>query len=210
MTNRLSLLVIFLLSTISLLGILPLDTTRPSTSEWRLQAEVNVLLGIQAHNEGWHIDNLLPDTDMPLFDQDTGVMDRLGKSELEHLSLKSSLQEVLDLETENVVKLHLRLIQDPNSHQPPKESITLKQSAAIFFLQCQQVSGSRSDFGQAVLNPPDLTLVPETIFSDQLQLLVQSSLLERPPGSSVVLGILHGNTSVHHLAGFLDTRRYLL
>jgi len=29
---------------ISLLGVLPLDTARPATSEWRLQAEVDVLL----------------------------------------------------------------------------------------------------------------------------------------------------------------------
>merc|ERR1740131_752654 len=126
MTIRPSLLVIFLLSTISLLGILPLDTTRPSASEWRLQAEVNVLLGVQAHNEGWHIDNLLPDTDVPLFDQDTGVMNGLGKSELEHLSLKSSLQEVLDLETENVVKLHLRLVvQSSLLERPPWSSVVL-------------------------------------------------------------------------------------
>merc|ERR1711936_1477666 len=32
---------------VSLLGVLPLDTSRPSTSEWRFQAEINMLLAVQ-------------------------------------------------------------------------------------------------------------------------------------------------------------------
>jgi len=51
-TNRQSLLVITAgVTVISLLGVLPLDTARPATSEWRLEAEVNVLLGVQTHNK---------------------------------------------------------------------------------------------------------------------------------------------------------------
>jgi len=38
------LLVILVLFVITLLGVLPLDTARSTTTEWRLQAEVNVLL----------------------------------------------------------------------------------------------------------------------------------------------------------------------
>ena len=52
------LLVILVLFVITLLGILPLDTARSATTEWRLQAEVNVLLGIQTNNKGGNIDNL--------------------------------------------------------------------------------------------------------------------------------------------------------
>jgi len=51
-TNRQSLLVVTAgVTVISLLGVLPLDTARPATSEWRLQAEVNVLLRVQTHNK---------------------------------------------------------------------------------------------------------------------------------------------------------------
>jgi len=51
-TNRQSLLVVTAgVTVISLLGVLPLDTARPATSEWRLEAEVNVLLGVQTHNK---------------------------------------------------------------------------------------------------------------------------------------------------------------
>jgi hypothetical protein len=50
--------------------------------------------------------NLLSDADVSLSDEDSGVVDGLGESELEDLGLESSLEEVLDLETENVIKLN--------------------------------------------------------------------------------------------------------
>ena len=50
--------------------------------------------------------NLLSDADVSLSDEDSGVVDGLGESELEDLGLESSLEEVLNLETENVIKLN--------------------------------------------------------------------------------------------------------
>ena len=43
---------------ISLFGVLPLDTSWSASTEWRLEAEVNVLLGVQADDEWWDIDDL--------------------------------------------------------------------------------------------------------------------------------------------------------
>ena len=43
---------------LTLLGVLPLDTARSAASKWRLEAEVNVLLRIQTDNEWWNVDNL--------------------------------------------------------------------------------------------------------------------------------------------------------
>ena len=40
---------------------------------------------------------LLPHTDVPLLDEDTGVVDRLGKSKLEHLRLSVSQISVIRL-----------------------------------------------------------------------------------------------------------------
>ena len=45
-------------TSLTLLGVLPLDTSWSASSEWRLQGEVNVLLGVQADNEGRDVDNL--------------------------------------------------------------------------------------------------------------------------------------------------------
>ena len=61
MTNAMGLLLIaatIISTSFSLLGVLPLDTARSSTSKGRLQAEVDVFLGIQADNEGGNVDNL--------------------------------------------------------------------------------------------------------------------------------------------------------
>jgi len=61
------LLLLLLISTVIILllgslSLLPLDTTRASTSKWRSESKVNVLLGVETNDEGWDIDNLLANT----------------------------------------------------------------------------------------------------------------------------------------------------
>merc|ERR1712173_197039 len=84
----------------TLLGVLPLDTTGTSTSEGRLEAEVNVLLRVEPDDEGRDVDNLFPHPNVPLSDQNSGVMNRLGQPQLENLSLQPTLQKVLNLQTQ--------------------------------------------------------------------------------------------------------------
>merc|ERR1712235_111423 len=45
-------------SGLALLGVLPLDAARPAATEGRLQAEIDVLLGVEADNEGGDVDDL--------------------------------------------------------------------------------------------------------------------------------------------------------
>lgn len=45
-----------------LLQVLPLDATGTAAAEGRLQGEVDVLLGVQAHDERRDVDHLLADT----------------------------------------------------------------------------------------------------------------------------------------------------
>jgi hypothetical protein len=61
---------------------------------------------------------------MSLADQHTGVMDRLGKSQFEHLSLQAALQEVLNLQAQHVIELHAALVQDANTHKTTKKCIS--------------------------------------------------------------------------------------
>ena len=61
-------------------GLLSPDTTGATTTEWRGESKVNVLLGVETDNERWDIDDLLADSDVSLSDQDTGVVNRLGES----------------------------------------------------------------------------------------------------------------------------------
>jgi len=59
-----------------------------------------------------------------LADQHAGVMDGLGQSQLEHLRLQTALQEVLDLQTQHVIELHARLVQDTDTDQTTQQGVT--------------------------------------------------------------------------------------
>ena len=68
---------------------------------------------------------------MSLADEDTGVVDRLGQAELEDLRLEATVKEVLDLETQDVVELHLVLLEDSVADQAAKECIALEQTLGV-------------------------------------------------------------------------------
>lgn len=66
--------------------------------------------------------SILPD--VPLTDEHTSMVDALGQAKLEDLSLQPPLQEVFHFQAQNVIELHLALIQHTNAHQTPEQSIT--------------------------------------------------------------------------------------
>lgn len=55
-------LLLFIITLLSGLGLLAADTSGTSTTEWRGESEVDVLLGVEADNEGGNVDDLLADT----------------------------------------------------------------------------------------------------------------------------------------------------
>ena len=65
--------------------------------------------------------------------------------------------------------------------------LTLEETLRVLLVQSQQFSGSFTDLGQGELDPPYLTLVSQTILSDEFQLLVQTLLLKGTSGSCVGL-----------------------
>merc|ERR1719281_110833 len=69
-------------------GTLAADTARWTTTERRCDSKVNVLLTVQADQEGWDVADLLADADVPLTDQTTCMVDRLCQTELEDLRLQ--------------------------------------------------------------------------------------------------------------------------
>jgi len=122
-----------------------------------------------------------------LTDQDTGVVDGLGKTELEDLGLEATLQEILDLQGQDVIQLHLILIQDTDADQAANQCVTLEEAAGVLVLQSQELTGSTTDVGKGETNAPDLALVAETVLSDELQLLVETGGLEGTTGDLVGL-----------------------
>lgn len=194
-------LLLILILTIALGGsggsALALDTAGTSTTVGGGQGEVDVLLGVEANDEGGDIDDLLADADVALTDQDTGVVDGLGKTGLEDLGLEAALQEILNLQGQDVIQLHLVLVQDTNADQATDQSVTLEQAAGVLVLEGQELTGSTTDVGQGVTNAPDLALVAETVLTNELELLVETGGLEGTTGDLVGLGTVLGSSGRH-------------
>lgn len=178
-TKRTQLLVILsLLSTTgSGLGS-SLHSTGSATTVWGGWGKVNVLLGVKSHHEGWNGDNLLTNGNVSLGNENSGVVNGSGKTELENLGLESSLKEVLDLQGKNVIELHLVLGKDTDSHESSDKSVTLEESLWVLLVSGQKVSGSSSKLGELETNSVDLVLVLETVLTSELKLSVESGDLE--------------------------------
>jgi hypothetical protein len=58
-------------------------------------------------------------------------MNWLRQSQFEHLRLKASLQEVFNLQTQNVIKLHTTLFKYPNTNQATQKCITCSHTNII-------------------------------------------------------------------------------
>ena len=115
---------------------------------------------------------------MSLADEDAGVVDGLGQADVEDLRLETPLQEVLDLEAEHVVELHLGLGQHADADQAYEQGVALEQAARVLLLQREQISGGLADLGERVADAPHLLLVAQAELADELELLVEALLLE--------------------------------
>lgn len=61
--------------------------------------------------------------DVTLADQHSGMVDGLGQAQLEDLGLQAPLQEILDLQAQDVIQLHLALVQHPNADEAPQQGV---------------------------------------------------------------------------------------
>ena len=75
-----------------------------------------MLLGGDADHELGDVNHLLSDSDVLLADEDAGVMDGGGELALDDEGLESTLKELSDGETEDVIELALRLLEETKSN----------------------------------------------------------------------------------------------
>ncbi|EGW14258.1 hypothetical protein I79_025300 [Cricetulus griseus] len=106
------------------------------------------------------------------------MVNRFSQAQLKDLGLQLPLQEILSLQAQDVTQVHLALIQYPNANKSPQQSIAFEKTKWVLFVQGQQLPGGLADLGQGKLDPPYLAFVPEPVFSDQLQLPIETRLLE--------------------------------
>lgn len=160
-----------------------LNTTSTGTTVGGGEGKVDELLGVESDDKGRNINELLTNTDVTLTDQDTGVMDGLGKAELEDLSLKATLQEILNLKGKDIIELVHGLVEDTNTDQTTDQGITLERTTGILLVQGQELTGSLTDASQGIGNTVDFTLVTETKLTAELHLMVKTSLIVGTTGS---------------------------
>ena len=75
-----------------------------------------------------------------LLDQDTGVVDRLGKTELVDASLETTLQEVLDLQGQHVIELHAGLVEHTDTNQTANEGIAFEETLGVLLVEGQKLT----------------------------------------------------------------------
>jgi hypothetical protein len=176
-------------------SLLPPDTAVAPATKGRRKGEVDMLLGIETHNKGRNINNLLPNSNMSLTDKNASMMNGLCETKLIDAGLQAALQEVLNLQSQDVIQLHARLVKNANANKTTDERIPFKQAFRIFFIKGQKLTakalgrtvlskrlgripGSTTDFGKCKQDTPDFTLIPQTIFSNRLQLRIPKRSVE--------------------------------
>lgn len=106
--------------------------------------------------------------DVPLPDEDTGVVNGLRETALEDLGLETTLQEVLDLQGQHVIETHAGLVEHTNADETADEGVTLEQTLRVLGVELEQLTGSTTDLGQDETNAPDLALVAEAVLAGEL------------------------------------------
>ena len=170
-------------------GVLSLNTARAATTVGRSGSKVNVLLGVKTDGERRNVDNLLTNTDVSLLDENTGVVNRLGKAKLEDLGLESSLQEVLDTESKDVIELHLVLGKNTDADETSDQGVTLEKTLGVLLITGQKITSSTSDLGELETNSVDFSLVSQTVLTSKLKLGIETGKIVSLSGDSVSLRV---------------------
>jgi len=65
------------------------------------------------------------------------MMDTLRQPKLVNAGLQSSLQEILNLESQHVIELHARLIKHTNTNKTTNERIAFKETLGVFLVKSE-------------------------------------------------------------------------
>jgi hypothetical protein len=133
-----------------------------------------VLLGISADHERGNVHELLANADVTVADKNAGVVNRLGVAGLENAGLETTLEESLDVEGEEHLKLVLGLVDDAHAKEAAEKSRTLENALGVTLLKNEKRASLRTDGGEGELSAPDLTLVLETEAANELELTVHT------------------------------------
>ena len=177
------LLLLAIAAVTSRLGLLPAETAGAATAKGGGERKVDVLLGVEADDEGRDVDDLLADTDVALADQDTGVVNGLGEAELVDTGLEAALEEILDLEGKDVIELHAGLVKDTDADETANEGIAFEQTLGVLLVEGQELTISESAQDDQQFSNQDKTYRAARRILDRVSWTRQTSRLLRRPYS---------------------------
>lgn len=120
---------------------------------------------------------------MSLVDEDAGLVDGLGlEALLVDAGLQSLVEQLVDGEAEHVIELQLLAREEPVAVHAVEQGGAFEESSGVALLEGEQLSGGLAEAGEDEVHSPDLALVLEAVLADQLQLVVDTFLLEGTPG----------------------------
>ena len=100
------------------------------------------------------------------------------ESFVENSSLESSVQDLVDGETQDVIELEFFVSQKSVSVHSSQKGGTFEESSGVLLLQSEKFSGSLSELGEGEMTSPDFSFIFETVLTNQLKLMVDSFLFE--------------------------------
>ena len=109
-------------------------------------------------------------------------MDGVSELSLGNKGLESSLHELVDGKTENVIELSLALLEEAELADSSDEGITFEKSSGISLVKGEELTSSLSELGEGILDSPDFSLVAEAVSADEVELGSESLLIEGLPG----------------------------
>ena len=139
------------------------NTSGTTTSEGRVLGELDVLLRIHVNHEGGGVHDLATDANVSLSDQDASVVDRLGKTKLEHLGLKSAVHQLGGAQLQNVVQLLLLLGDQSQTSHAADDGSSLENSAGVLLIEGEEFTSS------LIVNPNTL-LLPYGSWQERVEL----------------------------------------
>jgi len=164
------------------LEVSALHTSSAVTSEGRSEGEVDVLLAVDANQERRLVAKLPADSDVSLLDEAASVVDGLRHTKLVYLSLQTALEHFRNGHGKSVIELSFAFAKKTKLNEPSEEGLTLEDTLLVLLTEGKEVTCGGADLGHSEHNPPHLTLVPQTVLTNELELVIQTRLLVRSPG----------------------------
>ena len=143
----------------------------------RVLGILDVALAFLPDEEAWLVDKLVSNGDVPVVDEGTGVVDALGKGVLVDLGLEAAVKEIGGSEGKDIIELLLGLIENAKAGKAAEKSGTFEDTLGVVFWKHEKVTSSLPELGNSVMGTPEFSLVLKTVFTDNLEFVVDALLL---------------------------------